>query len=1109
MFNNTITLSAIATTLGLALLPSMARGEPSIAPATDSIGTTVEQQGDRYDIGGGTRAGNNLFHSFERLGLSSQEIANFLATPDLNAIVGRVTGGNPSVIEGLIRVSGGNPNLYLMNPAGIVFGAGARLDVPASFTATTATSLGFSDGGWFPATGTVDFSGLGGSLTWLDFASTQPGHLLNAGSLSVSEGQSLWLLTGGNAISTGSLTAPKGNIMVAAIPGTNRVRIAPNGSILSLEVIPPDPRAITGRSLPELLAGGQFDSASQLVVNVDGSVSLRSPGGELSRLPARGAVVVGTINTSSQGLPESHQPSLSVETGIRHENRNRDHGNRGNGGQNGNDNNNGQDDRFANGSNQTANNGNQGNGGQNGNNQTANNGNQGNGGQNGSNQTANNNVSQGNSGQNGNNQTANNGNQGNGGQNGSNQTANNNVSQGNGGQNGNNQTANNPSSPTPNSSPGNSNNVANNPNTTVISNPGTINSTPSSSNSPAVSSGPGTTPGVNAQDSSTIAPTSSNTSDRPISAIGSNNGQVSVVGEVRSNTLSGTFAQQQVQFIVPSPRPAVSIESLPATIPSALLPPNTSTTRTSPSAGPSAGPSDNSSSYGDVNAAPNSLVTSGAYADRPAAPASIAPNAAPSRDPNATSSLHPDPALSTLNLSLGLLDHLIDHGRVLQQQSIAQRSSLDELSVVLSNLQTIEHRSRREIAINLDGDRPDLALLEIDRLYTTLTNAHLGRVIGNPTLTLPELQTKLTQLQHQVGLKPAILYTFSRPEQLDLVLVVPDAPPIHRTVTDATRQRLLTEVNNLRIAITQPIARNTENYRAPAEQLYRWIVGPVAADLARHDINTIAFAMDRGMRSLPVAALHNGQEFLIERYSLGLIPSASLTDTQFTPIQAAPVLSFGVSEFSDMPPLPAVPIELSVINHLAAHNKSFLNEDFNLENLKRQRRANPFPVLHFATHADFRPGTPQNSFVRLWDRRLVMTEWRQLGLSDPPVELLVLSACRTAIGDDAAELGFAGLAVETGVESVLASLWYVSDEGTLGLMASFYDALRSAPIKAEALRQAQLAMLRGQTRAERGRLIFPGGNIPLPSQVGESANFALDLLHESNWMYCLVVEQPS
>ena len=103
-----------------------------------------------------------------------------------------------------------------------------------------------------------------------------------------------------------------------------------------------------------------------------------------------------------------------------------------------------------------------------------------------------------------------------------------------------------------------------------------------------------------------------------------------------------------------------------------------------------------------------------------------------------------------------------------------------------------------------------------------------------------------------------------------------------------------------------------------------------------------------------------------------------------------------------------------------------------------------------------------------------MNQLEELKLSNPQVELLVLSACTTAVGDEQAELGFAGLAVHAGVKSALASLWYVSDVGTLGLMTEFYQQLRTAPIKAEALRQAQLAMLRGEVRLQDGYLVRSG-----------------------------------
>jgi filamentous hemagglutinin family protein len=123
----------------------------SITPAADGAGTQVTPAGNRLDIHGGRLSGDgaNLFHSFERFGLDAGQTANFLSNPAISNILGRVVGGNASIINGLIQVSGGNSNLFLINPAGIVFGANAQLNVPASFTATTATGIGFGQNRWF------------------------------------------------------------------------------------------------------------------------------------------------------------------------------------------------------------------------------------------------------------------------------------------------------------------------------------------------------------------------------------------------------------------------------------------------------------------------------------------------------------------------------------------------------------------------------------------------------------------------------------------------------------------------------------------------------------------------------------------------------------------------------------------------------------------------------------------------------------------------------------------------------------------------------------------------------------------------------------------------
>jgi CHAT domain-containing protein len=215
----------------------------------------------------------------------------------------------------------------------------------------------------------------------------------------------------------------------------------------------------------------------------------------------------------------------------------------------------------------------------------------------------------------------------------------------------------------------------------------------------------------------------------------------------------------------------------------------------------------------------------------------------------------------------------------------------------------------------------------------------------------------------------------------------------------------------------------------------------------------------------------------------------------------------GASKFQQLPPLPAVPVELNTITQQVWRGKSFLNEGFTLNNLKSQRQQ--YKIIHLATHADFQPGNASNSYIQLWDSQLTINQLRLLGLYQPPqVELLILSACRTAFGDRDAELGFAGLAVQAGVKSALASFWYVDDGGTLALMTEFYQRLSQPDVttKAEALRRAQIAMLRGELRLEQGELRGPGlqGSIPLPPELQQNQDFS----HPYYWAAFTMIGSP-
>ncbi len=169
----------------------------------------------------------------------------------------------------------------------------------------------------------------------------------------------------------------------------------------------------------------------------------------------------------------------------------------------------------------------------------------------------------------------------------------------------------------------------------------------------------------------------------------------------------------------------------------------------------------------------------------------------------------------------------------------------------------------------------------------------------------------------------------------------------------------------------------------------------------------------------------------------------------------------GASKFQQLPSLPAVPEELSIVAKEIWQGKFFLNQNFTLNNLKSIRSSQPFGIIHLATHGEFEEGTLDNSFIQFWDSKLKLSQIRDLGLNNPTIELLVLSACRTALGDREAELGFGGFAYKAGVKTAIASLWQVSDSGTLGLMTELYKNLKIVPIKAEALRQAQIALIVG------------------------------------------------
>ncbi|ACK70074.1 filamentous hemagglutinin family outer membrane protein [Gloeothece citriformis PCC 7424] len=348
--------------------------------------------------------------------------------------------------------------------------------------------------------------------------------------------------------------------------------------------------------------------------------------------------------------------------------------------------------------------------------------------------------------------------------------------------------------------------------------------------------------------------------------------------------------------------------------------------------------------------------------------------------------------------------------------------------------------------------------------------------------------------------------------ELEIILVTQTGEPYRIQLPGVTRKQVIEAAENFYIEI----ANTGSDYKTTAKQLYDWLLKPLQAQLQEREIDTVLFFMPSGLRLIPIAALYDEEndQFVVQKdYTVGLAPSLNLIDYRYRDIKDSPVLAFGASQFpesEDQNPLPAVNIELPLITQQIRSGSYFLNEQFTLENVRQERNQDPYPIVHFATHADFDPENPTESYIQLYNQKLRLDQWRVMGLEAPTVDLLVISACETAVGNPQIELGFGGMAVQAGVKTAIASLWYVGDTATLVLMDQLYRQLKTAPIKAQALQQAQRTMLENQFIRQGNQLITPQGNIPLPdsSDNDNTAEQPIDFSHPFYWSSFTLIGSP-
>ena len=335
----------------------------------------------------------------------------------------------------------------------------------------------------------------------------------------------------------------------------------------------------------------------------------------------------------------------------------------------------------------------------------------------------------------------------------------------------------------------------------------------------------------------------------------------------------------------------------------------------------------------------------------------------------------------------------------------------------------------------------------------------------------------------QVDANALVINPIILPDRLELLVSAPGRP-LQDTTVAVTADQLNVTLDNLQQAISLPTAINRAgtaragltvqrtgdslDHLPLAQQVYDWLIRPIEPQIQAVNPDVLVFVLDGALRNVPMAVLHDGEQYLIEKHAIALTPGLQLLEPpQPLAENQLQALVAGLSEARDeFSALPNVEREVTAIQTQVS-GAVLLNEGFSKESFTSQLKDSSFPIVHLATHGQF-SSDPEQTFILAWDDRIRATE---LGVllqqgeltREAAVELLVLSACETASGDARAALGLAGIAVRSGARSTLATLWLVDDRGTSVLMENLYRQLsNTSQTKAEVLRQAQLQLLRDE-----------------------------------------------
>ncbi|MFM7599662.1 MAG: CHAT domain-containing protein, partial [Pseudanabaena sp.] len=377
--------------------------------------------------------------------------------------------------------------------------------------------------------------------------------------------------------------------------------------------------------------------------------------------------------------------------------------------------------------------------------------------------------------------------------------------------------------------------------------------------------------------------------------------------------------------------------------------------------------------------------------------------------------------------------------------------------------QAEEQRLAQLVQTERDQNKQFNAFLNSPQIKKLITE--LRRVEDNQNVDLAKYRKLQKDVLSQIP-NAVLLYPLILDDRLELIIINAKTPPLRRTVNinrEQLNQDIIDFLNGLRDA-------GSEDIMEPAQNLYKLLIQPFEAELKELKIDTIIYAPDGQLRYIPLSALHDGKQWLAEKYRINNITAESLTSFTPKPLSKPRIFAgaFGGKRGdkgrAGFDGLPATITEVQKIASLFPNTTTLTETAFSKQ--VTEARANSHTILHLATHGQLSVGTPEDSFILFGNgEKATIKEIQDWSLKD--VDLVILSACQSGIGKKLGTgieiLGLGYQMQSAGARVAIASLWKVDDAGTQALMTAFYGELQKGDVTVtEALRRAQVSMIKSK-----------------------------------------------